>query len=105
LLTNQKISKWAEEDIVSALAFKSLSTKAYKHARKKLQIPLPCISILKEFIKDINIEPGYLNVVFKILELKTGSMTPGERVCVLGFDETSLYHKYIITIRLRILKF
>ena len=94
LLTGKKVIKWAEEDIVRALAFKSVSARAYKFAIKKLKIPLPSISTLNKYIKDINIEPGYLNVVFKILKSKSSSMSCGERVCSLSFDEMSLTPKY-----------
>ena len=59
-----------------------------------MKIPLPSISTLNKYIKDINIEPGFLNVVFKILDLKSSSMSGGERVCSLSFDEMSLTPKY-----------
>lgn len=43
LRPKQKVYKWSETDIASAITLRSLSPKAYTYLREKLQHPLPGI--------------------------------------------------------------
>lgn len=43
LRPKRKIYKWSETDIASAITLRSLSPKAYRYLRVKLQYPLPGI--------------------------------------------------------------
>lgn len=92
LNSNKKITKWSEDDICSAIALRSISPKAYKYLKYKKKIPLPCISTLNKWVKDIKVEPGILNVALRVMGCK--ELTVGEKACILAFDEMSVSKKY-----------
>lgn len=50
--------KWSSEDIISAIALRSLSPKAYRFLRKVRKMPLPCISTLNNWCATFIIQPG-----------------------------------------------
>ena len=58
-------------------------------------MPLPSISTLNRWVKDINIEPGLLKSVLRMMQSKGKSMTSGEKVCILSFDEMKLDDRHV----------
>ena len=94
LLTGKPITKWEEEDIISALTLRRLDTKTYKYLREHMEIPLPCISTLDKWVSQINIEPGLLRSVLRIMHVRGSSLTAGEKACILCFDEMKVERKY-----------
>lgn len=53
----QKSVKWAEEDMVSAIALRSVSPKAYRYLRKE-GYPLPALNTLRKWAAKVDIEEG-----------------------------------------------
>ena len=51
---------------------------------------LPSMSTLKLFTNRIELKPGFLKSVLKQLEIKSSSMLPDDRKCILLADEISL---------------
>lgn len=82
--------KWTDNNIAAALSLRSLSPKAYRFIRLTWKLPLPGVSTLNKWVKDVNVEPGHLNISLRIMKMKGQSMTNGEKACVLSFDEMKL---------------
>lgn len=90
----KKISRWTDEDITNGIALRSISPKAYRYLRNKKSFPLPSMSTLDKWVKDINVEPGILNSALRLMKSKASYMSDGSKACILSFDEMSLSGKY-----------
>lgn len=94
LISGQPVLKWEDIDIINALSLKSLSTKTYKYLRNYMNMPLPDISTINRRIAEINVEPGLLNSVLRMMAQQSGSYTSGQKACTLSFDEMKIESKY-----------
>lgn len=88
-LTKQK---WTENDIAHSITLYSASAKGYKLLKKK-NFPLPAIRTLQDWAQKIEISPGILKPVVKILAA-TKQMSEMEKICVLSFDEMKIRKSY-----------
>ena len=93
-IDKKKIRKWTDDDIAAALALKSVSPKAYKFIKCSWKLPLPDVSKLDSWVKDVNVELGLLNITLRVMKVKGQGMTRGEQACVLSFDEMKLHESY-----------
>lgn len=84
--------KWSENDIAHSITLYSASAKGYK-LLKKNNFPLPAIRTLQDWAQKIEISPGILKPVVKILAA-TKQMSEMEKICVLSFDEMKIRKSY-----------
>ena len=94
LISGKPISRWQDTDVTNALALKSLGIKSYKYIRNVMNIPLPSVSTINRWISGINVEPGILNSVLRMMSQKSESFTLGQKACTLSFDEMKIDKKY-----------
>lgn len=47
---NKSRIKWTIEDIISAIALRSVSARAYNYLRGVQKIPLPCVATLRNWV-------------------------------------------------------
>lgn len=94
LTSGQCIRHWAEEDIISSLSLRSLGLKTYRYLREHCNFPLPGVSSLNRWLSDINVEPGILNSVIRLMSIRAHSFTEGEKACIMSFDEMKIESKY-----------
>ena len=85
-----KKKPWSEDGKLYALSLYYVSPKAYYYLRNKKQYALPCITLVRQWINELNLTPGISTEVFKRLEIKAATMDSDERQCVLMWDEMSL---------------
>ena len=94
ILTAKPVKLLQDEDISKALTLRSLSPKAYRYLREKVGFPFPSSSTLHRWVSKLNVEPGVLHSVVKMLQHKADSMSEPDRLCVLSFDETSVSQEW-----------
>lgn len=85
--------KWSAEDIISAIALRSLSPKAYTYLRNVKKIPFPCATTLHNWVASFNVAPGILIDVIKILINKGNDLSTTEKLTVITFDEIYISNK------------
>ncbi|XP_024880090.1 uncharacterized protein LOC112459947 [Temnothorax curvispinosus] len=85
--------KWSSEDIISAIGLRSLSPKAYTYLRNVKQVPLPCVSTLRNWVASFNIAPGIFTDFLKIMIDKGNSLSTAEKLTVITFDEIYISNK------------
>ncbi|XP_018403174.1 PREDICTED: uncharacterized protein LOC108780084 [Cyphomyrmex costatus] len=86
-------TKWSSEDIVSAIALRSLSPKAYRYLRNVKKVPLPCETTLYDWIEVFILAPGILKDVLKIMVDIGNDLTTVEKLTVITFDEIYISNK------------
>lgn len=94
MLHKKPVKRWEEEDIRRAVTLRSFSPKAYNYLRETMKFPLPSAATLKRWLMKLDVEPGLLLPVMKLLHHKSASMNQYQRLCVLSFDETSVAHEW-----------
>lgn len=94
LVSGKPISRWQDIDMVNALALKSLSIKTYNYIRSHMNIPLPDVSTVNRWVAGINMEPGKLNSVLRMMAQQSESLSSGQKACILLFDEMKVERKY-----------
>lgn len=72
--------KWSSEDIISAIALRSLSPKAYTYLRSVKKIPLPCAATLHNWVASFNVAPGILTDVIKIMFDKGNNLSHNRKI-------------------------
>ena len=90
LLKKNRNPRWSNEDISAAISLRSVSTKAYRYLRNKLNFPLPALSTLRRWVSTFNCSPGTLHDVLRLMKHKGLSLTQMEKITAISFDETSL---------------
>lgn len=90
ILSNNKRVKWSSEDIASAITLRSVSPKAYRYLRQKLNYPLPGLTTLNRWTNFLNLDEGILEDVMLLLKNKAKNMKKDETIVVLSFDEMHL---------------
>lgn len=87
----QKVIRWSVEDIASSISLYSAGAKAYRLLKKR-QHPLPAISTLKVWASKIELKPGILGTVLRLLS--SLNYDKNEKLCVLSFDEMKIKSSY-----------
>lgn len=89
---NKRI-RWSAEDISSAIALRSLSSRAYNYLREAKNFPLPCVQTLRNWITKFSVQPGILKDVLEIMANKAHQLSKLEKLIVLCFDELYISNK------------
>ncbi|KAJ8891106.1 hypothetical protein PR048_010616, partial [Dryococelus australis] len=85
VLNSHKRQVWWEDGyIAAAITLRSISGEAYSYLRKKVGIPLPGLSTLRKWTRNVKCAPGVLEEVFTVLRAKSQTMTIFERLTVLS---------------------
>lgn len=79
---------WSEADIAQSITWYSASAKTYRFLQRN-DFPLPAIRTLQRWAQKIDISPGIILPVIRILTAAT-HLNEGEKVCVLSFDEMKI---------------
>lgn len=90
LMTRNRKIKWSSEDIACAISLRSVSTKAYRYLRNKLNYPLPSLSSLRRWVSTFECSQGILKQVLLIMEHNGKQLSEFQRIVALSFDEISL---------------
>lgn len=80
--------RYAVQDKNFALSLYYASPKAYRLCSK--MFCLPSVSMLRLWLRRMDVKPGLCDNVFIMLQRKAGNMAASERCCVLLLDEVSL---------------
>lgn len=86
-----KRQRWDANDISQGIALYSSGPKAYRLLLKK-KYPFPAVSTLKKWAQKIDIDPGFLNIVFVLM--KNANLTPYQKVCIIMADEMKIQKTY-----------
>lgn len=78
-------------DMSAAICLHTAGPRAYNHLYKK-GFPLPCRSTLYNWLSNVNITPGTLDVVIDLME--NDDMPEVDKLCVLSFDEMKVAAAY-----------
>jgi Transposase protein len=92
LLFNKK-SNWSSTDYGAAIILLGLSSKGYIYVRTQYELPLPCVSAVKEYLSNITFSPGALDSIFSLMEYVGGTMDEKMKKVGFSFDEMHLYQK------------
>ena len=90
LMSGTKIGRYNEEDFIQALALKSVSVKSYRFVVTKWKLPIPSEASLNRWILNMIVEPGHLDVVYRILQGKAKLMEQKDKSCIIIFAEMNL---------------
>lgn len=91
LMFRKKRVKWNIDDYSAAISLRSVSPKAYRYLREKMNFPLPALSTLRKWaLNTFDLEEGVLKDVVKILQSNSKSLTEIDRLTVLSYDEMHL---------------
>uniref|UniRef100_A0ABD2VRT2 THAP-type domain-containing protein n=1 Tax=Trichogramma kaykai TaxID=54128 RepID=A0ABD2VRT2_9HYME len=82
--------EWSATEKYFALDLYYRSPKLYKHMRNGLKFALPCLTVMKKWVNEINLAPGANEDLFKLLTVKSESMNQYEKQCVMMWDEMSI---------------
>lgn len=85
-----KRMRWSEEDISNAITVHAAGPRSYRLLLKK-GFPFPAVITLKKWCAKIELYPGIINCVLKII--KKVEMEPFDKICVLSFDEMKVKEK------------
>lgn len=58
--------KWTDDEKYFALGLYYKSPKTYKYFRDEKKIALPCISLMKDWVNEFNLQPGIDKDLFKL---------------------------------------
>ena len=89
-LNHTKQRKWTDDEKQFALSLFYKSPKAYCHLRDTKYLALPCVSLIRRWVNELDLKPGKSDNLFNLLKSKTGDMTDREGECVLLWDEMSI---------------
>lgn len=83
---------WSAEDIASAISLRSVSPKAYRYLKAN-NFPLPAMSTLRKWVRNIDVSRGCLTSVISVMKKKAADFSNVDRLCVLTFDEIYVSNK------------
>lgn len=92
LTSGKQVKQWPGTDMMSSLTLHNLSTKTSRYLRESIK--LPDISTLNSWIADINVEPGILKSVIKMVNIKRSSLLQCGKSCIISFDEMKIDSKH-----------
>lgn len=95
LKSDKKCSKWAVDDIASAISLRSVSPKAYRYLRAHNH-PLPGLSTLRTWAKKLNLDQGVLEDIMILMKNKSRDFNDLQRLTILCFDEVYVSNKICI---------
>ncbi|KAJ8878267.1 hypothetical protein PR048_018844 [Dryococelus australis] len=90
LKKNQRI--WLDDDDIAATetlrsSSSSSSRKAYLYLRKNVGLPLPGLSTIRKWTRNLEYLPGIQKELLPVLKGRSVSMSSRERLAVLSFDD------------------
>ncbi|CAD7092701.1 unnamed protein product [Hermetia illucens] len=83
----EKEVKWCEEDIAKSITVYATGARSYKLLLKK-NFPFPSVRTLQRWSQKIDIQPGILKPVLKIM--RNADLAALAKICVLSFDEMKI---------------
>ena len=89
--------RYSEEYKMFAMSLYHASPKCYKLLKKTLA--LPGISILKSYLKKVDIKPGFHQNIFDALTYKAEHMSAELKFCAILFDEMAIKEQVSYDIR------
>lgn len=89
-LNHIKKRKWMQDEKEFALALYYASPKAYIFLRNKKKFALPSITLIREWINDLQLKPGINPQIMHKIAMKAENMNNFEKECVLMWDEMSI---------------
>ena len=92
IINGDKMQHFVKEDIAQSITSYSTSSKAYKLPRNK-HFPLPSVRTLQRWSQKLDVSPGVLEPVKKILTAAT-QISDIQKLCVLSFDEMKAKKRY-----------
>nr|AGL76355.1 transposase [Drosophila buzzatii] len=92
LKNKDRRQNWNVDDIARSITFYSASPKGYRLLRRN-KFPFPAIRTLQHWAQRIDICPGILAPVIKILSATT-HLSQTQKLCVLSFDEMKIRSTY-----------
>lgn len=94
ILGRSKRTVWDAEDLTRAFTLRYNSFKAYMYMKNTLQFPLPAISTLQKWAAKIEMKPGVLKDILKLMKIAGTKMDKFDRISVLSFDEVKVQEIY-----------
>lgn len=94
LKKKKRVKVWSSEEITTAFTIRYLSKRCYIFLRNKMNIPLPCLTTLKEWAAKLCFHSGVLHGVIKLMEVAAIKMKTFEKLVVLQFDEMKVMSVY-----------
>ncbi|KAE8741600.1 hypothetical protein FOCC_FOCC012893 [Frankliniella occidentalis] len=97
ILTGQrKYPHWTDEELTIAFTLRYMGKRAYKFVTKTLKIPLPSLSKLHRWASKLNIRPGSLQCIFKVMKAVAACFEEHEKIGIVTFDEVKVkeVHEY-----------
>lgn len=89
-LNHIKKRKWMQDEKEFALFLYYTSPKAYIFLRNKKKFALPCITLIRVWINDLQLKPGINPQIMHKIAMKAENMSNFEKECVLMWDEMSI---------------
>uniref|UniRef100_A0A1Y1KF34 Transposable element P transposase-like RNase H domain-containing protein n=2 Tax=Photinus pyralis TaxID=7054 RepID=A0A1Y1KF34_PHOPY len=78
---------WRVEDIASSISLFSAGPRSYRLLRKR-GYPLPGLSTLRRWAEKIDVKPGILTIILRLME--NNSLSKMDKACVVLFDEMKI---------------
>lgn len=85
-----KLKKWTDQEKKFAISLFYKSPKAYGYLRDEQEFILPCVSLIRRWVNELDLKPGKSDNLLELLKSKSQSMSIKERECVLIWDEMSI---------------
>ena len=89
-LDHFKKRKWLEDEKEFALSLYYISPKAYVFLRNTKKFALPCVTLIRKWINELQLTPGINPQVIDKIATKVKIINNFEKECVLMWDEMSI---------------
>lgn len=89
-LNHVKQKPWRDNEKEFSIKLFYKSPRAYCYLRDKVNFKLPCLSKIRRWVNELNLQPGRCDTLLNLLKNKTSLMSEKERECVLTWDEMSI---------------
>ena len=98
ILDKKMYAHWTEEELSMAFTPRYMGKKAFLNAQNKLKVPLPSLSKLHRWASKLDIKPGSLECVLKVMKAVAPALDPAKRVAVMSFDDVKSAECYELCI-------
>ena len=88
LINPNSLVHWSDSDIAMAISLDAVSRKCYRYVRSTLNYPLPSRSTIQRWLTQIEVKPGILLPVLKLIEANFSDATSMERAGTLAIVTT-----------------
>ena len=90
-ISHIKKKQWTKEEREFSLSLFYRSPKTYMFLRDHKKFSLPCVSLIRRWVNEIDLEPGSISPKLQeILSVRAKTLSALERECVLIWDEISI---------------